>query len=681
MRKLRSILTFTLAASLCFAAASGCSDDSANRIVLDDDFYNNVPGGEEGNNGSENGNNNGGGGHEYIPHENTWEVVLVPAMVTDVDMANKGSAKLRVQLVSIVDDETLSEGVADQPIDWAIEDDSQLVTIKQRMTFTNEVGVADVTVTAGANEGDVRVIVSNERSPKPVYFNISVGPVPTGNMRVIASYTGYAPIVNYSIRLYDRKDADCSQFSPDDLPTAEPLMTADNSYTTFQNLSIEGNYTAVAYGYAANGAMVALGCTTSGTKIIEKQTSEVYVPMKTIDLNPSSTYHVRSYFDFGDIVSSLGSVGKMIAMITNFAANPGATLYDILWNDILVTALNSIIPSWVTGGLTKVLEWTGIDDKIAGWLNDFVKSNSTGCKIGLFGCQLRNIVRTMELTGDLSIQKVGDLQLNGKNAYSGLSVYWRIGCENSSDPNCGRYHYSMDSLNLGTQVNVLEGSWNGSLSNGYDRISIESHDLAMYYGKLVMFLINDILLPRIAGGAHNFNDAIANWINCNSMATWLANNLKLTVPDWVPFVGGDSIWDGPGWDTAYGWCKSVSSTLGSILNFASSMATLQKLNSNVSISGSGIMKDTSLDNVVDVIEDGHWNGSMTLTTKNDDGTTTTTSTAVMGIWSAYNKLNDGYCTYDKTSTDASDQLCSFPPIDTTMLVSDGLCAEYAKCAN
>lgn len=682
MRKMRSVLTFMLAASLCLATAAGCSDDSANRIVLDDDFYNNVPGDGEGS-GNENnqGGGGGGGGTPYVPHGDSWEVVLVPAMVTDVDIANKGSAKLRVQLVSIVDDDTISEGVADQPIDWAIEDNVNLVTLKNRLSFTNELGVADITVTAGTEEGDVRIIVSNDRSPKPVYFNVSVGPVPTGNMRVVASYTGYAPIVNYSVRLYDSKDVDCSYFGPDDLPTAEPLMTADSSYTTFQNLSIEGNYTAVAYGYAENGAMVALGCISSGTKINENDTTEVYISMKTIDLNPASTYHVRSYFDFGDIVSSLGSVGKMVAMITNFAANPGATLYDILWNDIIATAISSVLPSWVPGGISKVLEWTGVDAKIAGWLNDFVTSNATGCKIGLFGCQLRNIVRTMELTGDLSIQKVGDLQLNGKNAYSGLSVYWRIGCENSTDPNCGRYHYSMDSLDLGTQVNVLEGSWNGSLSNGYDRISIESHDLAMYYGKLVMFIINDILLPRIAGGAHNFNDAIANWINCNSMATWLADNLVLTVPDWVPFWGGDSIWDGPGWSKAYGWCTSLSSTLGGLLNFASSMATLQKLNSNVSISGSGILKDTSLDNVVDIIEQGRWNGSMTLTTKNDDGTSTTTSTAVMGIWSAYNKLNDGYCTYEKTSTDASDQICAFPLIDTSVLVQDGLCAKYAECAN
>ena len=230
----------------------------------------------------------------------------------------------------------------------------------------------------------------------------------------------------------------------------------------------------------------------------------------------------------------------------------------------------------------------------------------------------------------------------------------------------------MDSLNLGTQVNVLEGSWNGSLSNGYDRIAIESHDLAMYYGRLVTFLINNVLLPRIANGATNFNDAIANWINCSSMAKWLDENIYIDVYLWK--------WEGISYATGLSWCKSLSSTLGSVLNFASSMATLQKLNSNVSISGSGLMKDTSLDNVVDIIDNGRWNGSMTLTTKNDDGSTTTTSTAVMGIWSAYNKKNDGYCTYEKTASDSDDQLCAFPPIDTSALVTGGLCDEYAKCA-
>ncbi len=672
MRQLKSYLALTLAASLCMTTAFGCSDDAANKIVLDDDFYNDVPGPNEGEDNSGNNGGHGNGGHEYVPKDEGWEVVLVPAMVTDVEIANKGLANLRVQLVSIVDDETLSEGVADQSVEWGIENDSTLVSVRPSQTFTDENGIANVSVVAGAVEGNATVIASNERAPKPVKFNIAVGPIPTGNMRVIASYSGYAPVRNYSIRLYDKKEVDCSLFDATHLPTAEPLMTVDSPYATFQNLSIEGNYSAVAYGYAENGAMVALGCTITGTKIIEDQTSEVYVPMKTIDLDPTTTYHVRSYFDFGDIVSSLGSVGKMISMITNFAANPGGTLFDILWNDIIVTAIDQALPSAISWGLTKIIELSGLDDTVANWLNGYIKENSTACKIGLFGCQLRNIVRTMELTGDLSIEKLGDLELKGTNAYSGLSVYWRIGCENSPDPNCGRYHYSMDSLNLGTQVNVLEGSWNGSLSNGYDRIAIESHDLAMYYGRLVTFLINNVLLPRIANGATNFNDAIANWINCSSMAKWLDENIYIDVYLWK--------WEGISYATGLSWCKSLSSTLGSVLNFASSMATLQKLNSNVSISGSGLMKDTSLDNVVDIIDNGRWNGSMTLTTKNDDGSTTTTSTAVMGIWSAYNKKNDGYCTYEKTASDSDDQLCAFPPIDTSALVTGGLCDEYAKCA-
>lgn len=673
MRQLKSYLALTLAASLCMTTAFGCSDDAANKIVLDDDFYNDVPGEDNGNAGNGSGGH-GNGGHEYVPKDEGWEVVLVPAMVTDVEIANKGLANLRVQLVSIVDDETLSEGVADQSVEWGIENDSTLVSVRPSQTFTDENGIANVSVVAGAVEGNATVIASNERAPKPVKFNIAVGPIPTGNMRVIASYSGYAPVRNYSIRLYDKKEVDCSLFDATHLPTAEPLMTVDSPYATFQNLSIEGNYSAVAYGYAENGAMVALGCTITGTKIIEDQTSEVYVPMKTIDLDPTTTYHVRSYFDFGDIVSSLGSVGKMITTITNFAANPGASLYDILWNDLILGAIKKAMGitgdgiSWL---LTQVLKLTSLEDKIIDFLNTSVTSNATGCKIGLFGCQLRNIVRTMELTGDLSIEKLGDLELKGTNAYSGLSVYWRIGCENSPDPNCGRYHYSMDSLNLGTQVNVLEGSWKGSLSNGYDRIAIESHDLAMYYGRLVTFLINNVLLPRIANGATNFNDAIANWINCSSMAKWLDEHLDIDLAIWEWNVS---------YDTGMSWCKSLSSTLGSVLNFASSMATLQKLNSNVSISGSGLMKDTSLDNVVDIIDNGHWNGSMTLTTKNDDGSTTTTSTAVMGIWSAYNKKNDGYCTYEKTASDSDDQLCAFPPIDTSALVTGGLCDEYAKCA-
>ncbi len=621
--------------------------------------------------------------------EDGWEVLLVPAMATDIEIAQKAQTKLRVSLVSIVNDDTIGTGVQDKQINWIVAEDSKdYVVLKTAVSFTNEQGIAEVTLGAKDLEGSALVTATYKDAPKSVKFNVNVAPLPTGSMRAYASYSGYANPQNYSLRLYDSADVACDLFDPKYPPTETPLLKEDASSVVFDHLATDAKYTLVALGYGANGAVVAAGCTQAGTTVYANQTTEAFVSMSTVDLDPVSTYHVRSYFDFGDIVKGLGSVGKMVTMITDFVDAPGDQLYGYLMDAVKV-GLSQILPSAVASFAEKaisfILDKTGVEDKLTDYIENLVLETKTGCQIGLFGCQLRNIVRTMELTGDLSIEKQGSLQLSGQNSYDGMSVYWRIGCENSTDPNCGRLHYSFKSLNLGTKVNALEGSWQGSLSNGYDRITIESHNLSMYYGKIVTYIIEKVLLPKIANGADDFQSAIEYWINCESIANKLSDWLTIThdeFPAWLKAITPKDWGINVSHDKAYGWCSTAAKTLGGALNFFASMEQLQSLNSNVTISGSALMHDVSADNVIDDIDNGAWSGNMTLTVKNQDGTSTPVSTAVNGVWSAYNAKNvqTGFCSYPKSASDSDDQICSYPSIDTSSLITTNLCNQYPECA-
>ena len=641
----------------------------------------------------------------YIPDtpieepDDGWQALLLPGMATDVEVANKSTARLSVMLVSLKG-EHAGEGMVGEKIKWGVESGDKSVTLYSGKSTTAEEGISNMNIAATDVAGNAVVVASNANAPKTVRFNVKVLDKPTGNLNATAFYDGAAPVKNYTIRIYDGSEVQCAHVELESGSIlnsktegeAEPILPVVEADTAlFENLSTEMNYTLIAYGFSEEGAPVAAGCLDSGTAVRGSETTDAAILLNTIDLDPVTTYHVRSYFDLGDVASALGSVGKFVVLVTNFADNPGAMLYDII-----IDLLSDYVSGVLGKAIDKVMELTKLDTKLAGAINDVAKKNATVCKVGLFACQFRNIVRTMEFMGDLDIQKVGNVELSGTNSYNGLAAYWRMNCETDSngdykDSNCGRMPLSTTQLGLDNTLNFLEGAWQGSVANGYDKLSIESHELSLHYGKIVVYLIDHVLLPKVANGATNFSDALSYWLNCDSIGQWLSDTLTRCIG---VTVAGACV----GWDLTVsksqgvGWCKTATDTVGSLLNFATAYAELQKAGSDLMISGTAYFDDSNADNVVDDIRDGKWNGNMTITTSSDDGsgnvTSISTVTGVKGIWSAYNRNNvktgsgdnDIYCTYPKSSSDSNDQICSYPPINVNSLVGSAMCKEYIECS-
>lgn len=681
MRPYHKLITFSLA-SLLALSTTACGDDAGGAIDVETEEPGDEPNDEPGDEPSDE-----PGDDVPVEPEDVWEAILIPSMATDVELPNKGFQKLGVSLVSTQGD-MAGEGLVGESIKWGVETGTESVYFSVKKSDTGENGNAWATLYATEVSGEAVVVVSSDLAPKPVKFNVRVLDVPTGNLNAKTHYNGKAPVENYSIRLYDGKQVQCAGIDLEngvitDYRTGEevtPLLDpVDASTALFENLSLEQRYAVVAYGYAANGAPVAAGCIDSGTDVYASQTTDVTVYLDTIDLDPVTTYHVRSYFDLGDIVSSLGSVGKTINTMTDVAANPGSALYGFVY-DIIADATISLI--------AQVLDWLvnefGFKTQFINYINNMVTKSNALNQIGFFACQLGNIVHSMELMGDLDMQKEGDVELSGNSAYNGLAVYWRSGCSGSTDPNCGRYALSARELNdaVGTNVDLLEGSWNGSLANGYDKLAIETHDLSFHYGRIVVALILNVLLPKVSNGNTTIEGAFSYWINCNSVGDWLHNVLADADDTFFGVISND--WYAT--SNTRGWCRSAVSGLVGLLNFASSFATLKKANSNIRLSGTAMLEDSNGDNFVDIIHKGVWDGSMTVTSTetSEDGASVavTTTSAVRGVWSAYNSNNvetgEGmYCTLPKTSTDSAEQLCSYPLIDVTGLVNKGLCDKYA----
>ena len=619
-----------------------------------------------------------------------WSAVLLPAMATDIELANKGTTKLAVNLISIKE-ETAGEGLVGEKIQWGLETGDQSLQLSSNNSTTKEGGQATLSIRGTGVSGDAVVVAASKIAPKQVKFKVAVQDIPTGALELSTMYNGHALPVNYVIKLYDGSEVSCARMDlKHDVVTnwrteaeAEPILTpVDSNYAKFSELSTEMSYAAVAYGFAENGAPVAVGCLDSGIDIFANQTTSGTIYMDTIDLNPVTTYHVRSYFDLGDVVSELGSVGKFINMIGNFADNPAGMVYEYLFKYIKESVgLGASALKWV-------LDTFGLSAKLTSYLNGLIGDNATMAKIGLFVCQFRDIVRLMEFMGEIDVEKTGQIELRGKDAYDGFAVYWRIGCGNSDDPNCGRIPITSKQLGLGETINFLEGTWEGSLANGYDKVSIENHELKLYYGKILIYLLNNVVIPKISNDqAHDFNSLLGYWIKVDSIAKWISDNLK-----WggVFGVGAFSF----SFDEAKGFVNSVMGILTTVFGFASAELELKSAGSEITLSGTGYFEDTNADNVVDIIRDGKWAGSMVITTKTnvDDGhggttqTSISTTTAVKGIWSGYNMKNVSdpdlrmYCTYDRLPTDSDDQVCSYPKINTSELVSSNMCQKYYAAA-
>lgn len=680
--RMRHLLTFLMAASLAVPAVS-CSDDagSSSQDETPDNPDNPNPPDQP-----DDPDLPDGPIDDPVMPEEGWKTILIPNMATDVEIANTGVSKLSVMAISI-EGETSGEGIVGELIRWGIETNRESLSLGSSSSQTREGGIASVSIRGLGIPNNVTVVAQSKNAPKNVRFNVKVSDLPVGNLAVKANYNGLAPVENYSIHIYDSKDFYCGYYDPKVGVTADALFPpVDESFAEFKGLSPTQNYTIVVNGYSAQGAKVASGCLDSGTQVFENQTTNVNVYLDTIDLSLNTTFRARSYFDLGDVANALGTVGQFVKYVTDFADDPALVLYNLLFD---------FIKDYVDGAGTA-LDWLldsfGLKKKMIDYLNGLLTQNKTVCQVGNFACQIRNIIRTMEFMGDLEIQRAGQVELRGHNAYDGLAVYWRGGCETDSqgnyvDPTCGRYPLSTKSLGLKENINFLEGSWSGSIANGYDKISIESHELNLEYGKIAAFLIYNVVLPKLAGGAKNFPDAIAYWINCDAVGKWLANTIPKCVGLTVAGVCAGVKTDiSP--SQATGWCKSASKTLGSALGFAAAIGELQKANSNVEISGTALVIDTNADNVVDDIHSGRWSGSMTINTSDDAGNPVTTTTAVRGIWSAYNaenvKTGEGedeiYCSTPKSGKDSADQVCGYPTIDINSLVSSNMCKKYVKCS-
>ncbi len=390
---------------------------------------------------------------------------------------------------------------------------------------------------------------------------------------------------------------------------------------------------------------------------------------------------MRSYFDFGDLGSELGGVGRFINMLDNFSQDSVGMLVDRMveyFTNKAGLAANAV--NWLN-------ETFKLSTELKNFLNGLFDNNETRARIALFVCQFRDIVRLMEFMGQIDVERSGQFELHGKDVYDGFAFHWRVGCGNSTDPTCGRFPITAKMMGLGDSANFMDGTWEGSLANGYDKLSIDNHALNLRYGEVLAYLFNNELIPKVTENkATSIESLLAYWLKVDSVAQWISDNMK-----WSGLQGTGKFSYTP--TEAKEVFNAIISAMLEDFGVEAAYLELESASSEITLNGSGYFEDTNGDNMVDIIRDGKWSGSMVMTTKSksDSGNgvskqvTISTTTAVKGLWSGYNMknvVNDDvmYCTYEKSSSDSFDQLCAYPKIELKDLTSSNTCQNWFDSA-
>ncbi|MFT4703841.1 MAG: hypothetical protein ACI81R_001534 [Bradymonadia bacterium] len=403
--------------------------------------------------------------------------------------------------------------MGDQRVTFEVQEPALDVSLSSRSVRTDVDGLAQVRLNAGFNQGAVVVRAQSECSA-PLDISVDILELPTGNLTVRFNYP-FRDVYDVSpvrTRLYLADTITCRDVQIGFVPPFSESETDAPSVvdtTAFLGLRVDQAYTLVVVGIGSRGEVAAHGCADNVT-VRETGTTEETVDLFLIPLNPAGDYDVLSNWDFRDAIAESGEVGRIIVDVLDIFEDPGRGLYTFLL-DLIEVYVGGIISTVID----VFLDLTGLDDLIAGAINSVIESVPFLSDIVTIGRDLRAIIAELEVISELEIGKLsGDFQVFGADEWVGLSLYWRLGCDEDDPPDCGRLPIILDNVDLG----LLRGDWTGRVL-GYDRLDIGRHPLDFEYGRLILYVLEYLVLPAIVGddGPITLEDVMSRVIGCESL--------------------------------------------------------------------------------------------------------------------------------------------------------------------
>ena len=616
-RALRALLALTL---LLGAFVAGCDDDVTKNQFSPSDL----------------------GGADFVPPESDATddtrrplpdtpgfedcCLLIRAGAVDSYQVHIGR---RISLGAILYSRESGNPIEGERITWSLDGDGSS-TLSSTESITSADGLAEVEFIAGDILGNFTVTADYPEA-RETSFSVDVVQLPNGDLQVnvINSAANILEVAPYDVYVYPGDFLRCRHMAPLSMPSEYIELkqaAATGDQVLFEGLLSEDDYVVAGVAYDENGKVIAKACV-EGITIPNMGVEELDLVFQLIPLNPVGTYRVRAYFDFGDALASAGPFGETLVMIFEGFNNPGRLIYDGIF-----AVFELFIPSFFCSALDGLAGLTGLDAQLQDAISGAILGTSFGCTVVRAGCNVRDTVRNLQVLSTVYLSKLGaNFGVFGSTSFTGLILSW-----NGND-------LVLANDVLQSDLQLLSGDWEGSVV-GYDRLLIQNHPVDLRYGELIVYIINQVILPSIAGGATSFSDALVYWINCDGIATNISNIS----------VAGQSI----SYDTAYGACEGTIGFLGTILGFGEALLSLQNLPSTLSLAGEVTLAETTGDFQVDELRDGNWGGVISF----GDG-----SAPIQATWSG--------CNINTLGPD-----CDYPDVG-FVTPNDGACGCNEDCSN
>jgi len=453
-------------------------------------------------------------------------------------------------------------------------------------SLTDKSGNVVVTFEAG-EQGEVLYDVRvSGKEAMPDTMQIQVADPPTGDLRVKLQYYGPVPIHNINVRLMHGMFS-CADFNPvnpwADIDQNKTVSGIDSS-PVFKGVPVEETWLVFATALGPTDHLTAEGCNDAIHVVpIENGETVVTLELDPVILNPSGTYDMVSRFDFTGAIP--GQAGEIVDMVVKLVEDPG---------DIIIDLIKELVASYI-GSLATEAVFGLFEDMLSDIISDWLLNNSPDFIQDLFfvGQDLIQIVHHVELTSELKLSKMsGDFYFQGSQSWQGINLYWKLNCnpESPDYDECGKYPFSLQDLqNTDVPIDLIEGQFTGMIAN-YDQLIIDKHIIELNYGKLILFAINEMLLPAVS----EFNSIEAllySVIDCPSIAEAFDNAI-------LEGLGIDE-------DDLVGFCNQA---VGMLIDPIEEVINGLALDSKLRIHGKCTMLDEDDDLFVDKLLDGLWWG-------------------------------------------------------------------------
>ncbi len=384
----------------------------------------------------------------------------------------------------------------------------------------------------------------DDAEPKSLELNVPCAACGCANVKL--TYEGALPesaLVDINVYVLP-EDYTCDLLgAATSVPTDAVLAdrTIGNLYgtTSFDCLPAGSYYTLFAQGHRAGSECVVTAGCNEGMFLKPDSCTDQSLKMYLATLNPTGQYDCIDHFDFTNMVkqcaggdttliscaTGVTDLGKTVCCVLSemikFFTNPGLTLIE---------TIQSLASQWI-GSLIVDTVFNLFKDAVAKIVTQWILNSSPPFLQDFFriGGDMIETITNLEMMSNLRLSKLNnDYSMQGDQYWHGLALYWKFGCD-PADPNydsCGRIPLDLEALNDPLFPTSLLGGKFTSILADFDKLIINQHAIKLNYGKLVLYVLNEVIIAGITGGkAHSLLEVAHLWLNCKTIAAGILGDI------------------------------------------------------------------------------------------------------------------------------------------------------------